>query len=231
MVREKRIVDRGRVVRLIKKPRMVNLRLRLNGEGEVVVSGPWHASFEAMLRFYSSQDQFVAKVIAERERQDRLPDRWDEKTTLFWHGELYPLHIVTRESGPDKMCFREGHFIWETKAAAAEKALVLYRNVLSELLHAYAKKRLAEMGIDAQLRVRTYRSRWGVCAPESRTISLNVNLALLPAHFTDYLLAHEVAHLEVPHHGRAFYSHLSTLYPEWQATRQALKMYKHMWFL
>jgi hypothetical protein len=52
LVREKRIVDRGRVVRLIKKPRMVNLRLRLNGEGEVVVSGPWHASFEAMLSFY-----------------------------------------------------------------------------------------------------------------------------------------------------------------------------------
>lgn len=218
-------------MRLIKKPHMVNLRLRLNGEGEVVVSGPRHASFEAMLRFYASQDAFVAKVIAERERQDRLPARWDEETMLFWHGDRYPLQIVTRETGLESICFKDDRFIWETKTRSKEKALVLYRKALGELLYAYAKKRLAKQGIDAHLRIRTYRSRWGVCQPESRTISLNVNLALLPAHFTDYLIAHEVAHFEVPHHGRTFYEHLSTLYPAWQETRQALKMYKHMWFL
>jgi predicted metal-dependent hydrolase len=46
-------------------------------------------------------------------------------------------------------------------------------------------------------------SRWGSCTPDDATIRVSSRLAAFPAWVLDYVLVHELAHLVVPHHGRA----------------------------
>jgi predicted metal-dependent hydrolase len=46
--------------------------------------------------------------------------------------------------------------------------------------------------------------RWGSCTPDHGTIRISNRLATVPAFVLDYVLVHELAHLEVAGHGADF---------------------------
>jgi predicted metal-dependent hydrolase len=52
-------------------------------------------------------------------------------------------------------------------------------------------------------------SRWGSCTPSDRTIRLSRRLVGMPQYVVDYVLLHELAHLLVPGHGKAFQAELA----------------------
>ena len=47
--------------------------------------------------------------------------------------------------------------------------------------------------------------RYGSCSPAQRTIRLNHRLAKMPQFVRDYVIIHELAHLEQPNHGPKFW--------------------------
>jgi len=49
-------------------------------------------------------------------------------------------------------------------------------------------------------------SRWGSCAFDAGVIRISNRAAALPDWVLDYLLVHELAHLEIPHHGPRFWA-------------------------
>lgn len=56
-------------------------------------------------------------------------------------------------------------------------------------------------------------AHWGTCVTETRTIRLSNRLASLPAWVRDYVIVHELAHLRVGPHNRAFWA-LVRRYPK-----------------
>jgi predicted metal-dependent hydrolase len=67
------------------------------------------------------------------------------------------------------------------------------------------------------------RSEWGVCT-ESGLIRLNWRLVHLEPALTDYVVAHEVAHLVELNHSKRFWNLVATLYPRWQDARARLEL-------
>jgi predicted metal-dependent hydrolase len=62
-----------------------------------------------------------------------------------------------------------------------------------------------ELGRDiASVTVRDQRSRWGSCSPTG-TISLNWRLIQMPPDVADYVIYHELAHVEHANHSRRFW--------------------------
>jgi predicted metal-dependent hydrolase len=49
------------------------------------------------------------------------------------------------------------------------------------------------------------RSRWGSCTPATGTVRLSTHLARFPDWVLDYVIVHELAHLDVLHHSPAFW--------------------------
>jgi hypothetical protein len=68
--------------------------------------------------------------------------------------------------------------------------------------------------------------RWGSCSPESGVIRISRRAAGLPAWVLDYLLVHELAHLEVPSHGERFWT-LVERYPLTERARGYLMALDH----
>jgi predicted metal-dependent hydrolase len=57
------------------------------------------------------------------------------------------------------------------------------------------------------------RSQWGSCTLETRTVRLSSRLARLPDWVRDYVIVHELAHLQVGPHNREFWA-LVRRYPK-----------------
>lgn len=72
------------------------------------------------------------------------------------------------------------------------------------------------------MRLRLMAKRWG-SATSSGVIHLNPELVRAPSSCIDYVIAHEICHLKHHHHGKAFYSELASLCPDWPARKRRLE--------
>ena len=70
--------------------------------------------------------------------------------------------------------------------------------------------------------IRDQRKRWGSCAPDG-ALRFNWRVVMLPPRLLDYVVAHEIAHLAVPNHSPAFWSHLASAMPDWRERRARLR--------
>lgn len=64
--------------------------------------------------------------------------------------------------------------------------------------------------------------RWGSCTPTDGTIRISRTLAAFPEWVLDYVLVHELAHLQAPGHGREFHA-LVDRYPRAERARGFLE--------
>jgi predicted metal-dependent hydrolase len=79
------------------------------------------------------------------------------------------------------------------------------------------RRRLAQMAREhgypyRGVTVRSQKTRWGSCSARN-DISLNIKLALLPAHYRDYVILHELVHTRYHNHGPAFWKELDRHVP------------------
>jgi predicted metal-dependent hydrolase len=66
------------------------------------------------------------------------------------------------------------------------------------------------------------RTQWGVCT-EGGAIRLSWRLVHVERVLSDYVVAHEVAHLVEMNHSRRFWALLASLYPDWREARERLE--------
>ena len=82
-------------------------------------------------------------------------------------------------------------------------------------LHQRARALAAKFGLAVPQSTRwvdNQNLRWGSCTPNDGTIRISSRLAKEPAWVVDYVLVHELAHLNVSGHGKAFWQ-LVNRYP------------------
>ncbi len=75
-----------------------------------------------------------------------------------------------------------------------------------------------------QAQVKKMRSRWGSCS-SAKNISLSIWLMQLPEELIEYVLCHELTHLNQLNHSQQFWAELATMIPDYKQRRQRLKSY------
>lgn len=71
--------------------------------------------------------------------------------------------------------------------------------------------------------LRHMKTRWGSCNTRSHHICFNLELARRAPEALEYVVAHELAHLRVPGHGKHFYALLDEVIPDWRARKLTLR--------
>jgi predicted metal-dependent hydrolase len=102
-----------------------------------------------------------------------------------------------------------------------------YRRRAREEVSARLDAAVARAGLAfTSLQIRGQRTRWASCS-SSGAMSFNWRLLLAPAEILDYVVEHEVAHLEVLDHSRRFWDLLASRCPDWREHERWLRRHGH----
>ncbi|MHB8964082.1 MAG: M48 metallopeptidase family protein, partial [Saccharofermentanales bacterium] len=75
------------------------------------------------------------------------------------------------------------------------------------------------------LKIRKQKSVWGTCSSKG-VVTINSLAGVLPEHLFEYIMIHELSHLEVMNHSVYFWNLVSYYIPDWKERRIELKNYK-----
>lgn len=73
-----------------------------------------------------------------------------------------------------------------------------------------------------KITIRAQKSRWGSCS-RAGNLSFNYKIAVLPPHIADYIVVHELCHLDEMNHGKKFWDLVAKTVPEHKTTRAELR--------
>ncbi len=73
------------------------------------------------------------------------------------------------------------------------------------------------------MKIRRMKTRWGSLS-KNGILSINPDLIRSPRECIDYVITHEMCHLEFHHHGPGFYDLLEKIMPDWEKRKHKLEM-------
>lgn len=110
-----------------------------------------------------------------------------------------------------------------------EPRLKLFRRFLSQQADIFMTPRVLDLAAQLKLehrlagiRYRHTASRWGCCSAQGQ-IQFNPLILLAPTAVMDYLIVHELCHLQVMNHSAAFWAHVAAACPAHEQHRRWLR--------
>lgn len=205
-----------------------NMRLRIRADGVVAVSAPYLTPDFAVNAFVQSQKDWII------DHQARRANRPATRVLEYVTGEKLPVwgeeYLLKVSEGPKfSLILLSGKAHLQRPAGSAQEKCDDY---LREWYRKELKKSMAQRtphweqitGLHASSwTTRDMSTRWGSCNTKTGHITLNVQLAKYPPVCLDYVILHELAHLEEHGHGAEFKAILDQYMPDWRDVRKILR--------
>ncbi|MEO1541053.1 MAG: SprT family zinc-dependent metalloprotease [Pseudomonadota bacterium] len=153
-----------------------------------------------------------------REAQTRAP-----APVVVGPGSNLPIEgrmcVITRSAGGPLRLEGDRLHVPGQEARVGARVLAWIKHGARDRVAAAADHHAARIGRSvSRITLRDTRSRWGSCTTEGN-IMLSWRLFLAPPEILDYVVAHEVAHLEEMNHAPAFWRIVRELCPDYESHR------------
>lgn len=198
----------------------------------MVVSANRYVRNDQIIEFVRKTAPRIIKRLDSQSRikvQRFIPDEIKCGETIKFFGID---HILDIKPGiKQEMSIKSGRMIMQLPSSdvISNVPFSMFDTMRSEYANTFFIKRLHEIskvicpGISPDLKVRKMKARFGTCYPDRKLIVLNLFLIHTDLSCIDYVIIHELIHLDVPNHSRQFYSMLSLYYPDWRRQKVILK--------
>ncbi len=203
------------------------LALVVDSQGRLVVRAPLRLPRADIVEFVNRQADWI------RSRQDRVlamrreavPKRFVDGECFLYLGKSYPLRIVTRAAQP--LLLGQS---FELDRAARPQARSVFedwyrRQARQVIIGLVARHPNASAGLKS-IRITSARTRFGSCSSLA-TLSFPWRLVMAPLEVVDYVVVHELVHLSVKNHSRAFWLRVESLLPDYRVRRDWLRANGH----
>ena len=209
------------------------VRLTVTDAGEVVVVLPRHADEVEAERFVSRHAAWIERHVGRiRAERDGLASRLalEDGRVLVVDGRPLTVRPATAEPPPARGSVRvvDESLVVQTGNDGRSSAALLeawLRVQARQVLVSRVALHAPAMGVTpARLAVRDQSSRWASASPRG-TLSFSWRLILAPPEVLDAVVVHELAHLRLRGHSRAFWALVETHAPQTPAARRWLRLH------
>lgn len=192
--------------------------IRVLTDGSVEVRAPRRLSVQEIERFLNDKKDWIEKH--RRIMQERYPLHLETRKILYkgnWKTIL-PLK-------ENRILF-DGEFFYapehwsdgELKAAVEDILKKLARSELIPLTRQIA----LHVGVQPQrITVTGAKTKWGSCS-DGKNINLSWRLLTAPVDVIEYVIIHELCHMQEMNHSRRFWALVEQHVPEWRGKREKL---------
>lgn len=192
----------------------------------LTIRAPIGMSEETIHRFITQKSNWIRRKQTEISRQleKHKPKQFITGEQFLLAGRLYPLSVIP---GAKPRVYLSS----EEKIVMTEACLPAPRHYMEWFYKQQAKSMLVKrtgqiaekLGYDVKaVRINSARTRWGSCSVDS-TINYSWRLVLLPWDVIDYVIIHELIHIDIKDHSRRFYARMLKLLPDYAEREKKLK--------
>jgi len=200
------------------------IALQIRDDAKLVVRAPYNLDDETISAIVSKHRRWVEKKQKEvaTRNQKLYPKEFVNGERFLYLGRYYKLNIVDDQSEPLKF---EGAFYLSRHALphAQEIFMQWYKDKafekISERVDLYAKKRGFKYN---RINITNAQKRWGSCSFKGN-LNFSWRLIMAPLPVLDYVVIHELVHLEERNHAKSFWDKVKMLMPDFESRRNWLK--------
>jgi len=206
------------------RSRRKTIALIITREGKLVVRAPLRTSQAQIDTIVAEKAAWIRTRKAEMLAHPKTPPlEFTEGASFPYLGGLHLLRFSA--SAPVRLALKNG--IFQLSSASAGQAgkyfLSWYKRQARIVLAEQVRIHAARLGLNpTKLRISSARTRWGSCSSHG-TLSFTWRLVLAPLGVIDYVVVHELIHLEIKNHSKMFWQRVRAAYPEAPAARRWLK--------
>ena len=228
------------------------ISIKIEENGHVIVSAPLRTSKEYILKVVQSKADWIIKNQAEIEKRGskKIIREFTEGSTFMYLGEEYPLHLIFNESkknitveleelvnqlniffnidiNSENKLKKSKEFIINTNSMDVEKIRVALEKWYREETLKIVTKRIdyyADNFKDkvTNIRVKEQKRRWASCTGKN-AILFNWRISMARADVIDYIVVHEMCHMDHRNHSKYFWDRVEEIMPNYKEKHEWLK--------
>ena len=213
----------------LKRSKRKDVEIQIKADNSVVIFAPLATKVDQVRSLVNQRMQWIQSkrltrsLILQKIKKEYVPG---ESFLLF--GDNYSLEI--KNHGKQSNLVHDGKR-FQLKPQATKEGekwfISFYKKVAKESLIPRAESLAKKLGYKAsQIRVMELGARWGSCSNAKR-INLNWRLAMLPKHIADYVIIHELTHIEATGHNDKFWEKVEIAMPKYRDAERWLSKNGH----
>ncbi|MFA5706877.1 MAG: SprT family zinc-dependent metalloprotease [Candidatus Neomarinimicrobiota bacterium] len=204
------------------------LTLTVYPDRRVVARIPYGLSTRKVEAYFHNKSKWLIKHLDHFEQHPPESEKtYSEGEEFAYLGNKVKLKLTT---GATRIALRGEDLIVRVKDPS-DKDLIArvidrwYRKKAIEVLSPRYHEMLDRLKYlelpETSLRFYKMKRRWGSCSAKG-VVTLNTELIKKAPESIDYVILHELCHLKVPAHNKAFYDLLESVLPDWKTRREKL---------
>lgn len=226
------LAEAGNFDYLIKRQRRKSIALHVLADGSVELRAPKWVAERELIAFIEQRTAWIVEQRIKRlHTLSQIPGFITGQQHYFL-GQRYPITVL--QGAAKQSALINGSlclYVRDTSSAELVEAALqfFYRQQASVLFeqrmdHCYGQFPMDDLTYKPrpELKLRKMRRRWGSCSSKG-LVTLNTQLMKMPLECIDYVITHELCHLWVFNHSKAFYQLLARAMPQWRQCEQIIE--------
>ncbi len=212
----------------IVKPKLKHTYLSLDNEGNLVIKSPkvsQHYIEQLLLKKSAWINNAREKLL---QKKGKLLDL-SQQTELYYQGHPYPLRLIEHSKKKTEFIFDQETFFLYYHAydeILFQKHIDnFYKKEAKQVIPLLVEQCSGQMALTpTNIRFRKTKRQWGSCSGKN-VLSFNTMMMKLPQDVIQYIIVHELAHIEHKHHQKSFWKLVEKHMPNYKQHITELKKY------
>ena len=199
---------------IIEKKNNKNLYIRVTDDLDIKVTAPFYYTKGMIKKILDNNTKSIARMINKAAKRNNTKLNEENKLLGKSIDVIYKdvkkpifdgLNLTIKN---DKMKYK-----WYIDIAS-----ILFQKKLDEIYNSF-KENIPY----PKLKIRTMKTRWGVCNRRDNSVTLNLELIKKDVKYLEYVIVHELSHFVHFNHSKKFWLTVEKYYPDYKIIRKNLK--------
>jgi predicted metal-dependent hydrolase len=223
-------MDKSLIKQIIRSNRRT-LALQIAPDASLIVRAPEKVSEATIFTFVQKKLKWILRhqQLARESYRPSVKREFVDGEGFLYLGDCHKLFVIRDVTQP--LVVNEKKFLLSESFLPDAKQLFeqWYRKHAYEVIKDRVRLYAETAGLSfKRITITGARKRWGSCGPKG-TLNFSWRLIMAPLMVVDYVIVHELVHLEERNHSRKFWEKVRLLFPDYQQAEKWLKA--NSWFL